>query len=77
MPIKEYEAFVDAKRDEFLKILRSNHKFIEYDGDVISFKDWIIKECFGPCCSAFEEQIMAENLAEVFRDFMDKESGGK
>lgn len=74
MSIFTFESLVSMNRNAFRNILVNNLKEVCYEGEIIDFKEWIIRECFGACGSEFEEQTMAENLKEEFELFL-KEIG--
>lgn len=81
MELKKFESIVNDNRKAFRYILENNLKEVyfretdEADIEKISFKEWIIRECFGNCTSEFEEQTMMENLKEEFESFILNETG--
>lgn len=71
MPVNTFECLLSIKKSSFRYILE--HNLIEgvYVGsEHMTFKEWIIQECFGICFSEFEEQTMVEVLRDEFEDFI-------
>lgn len=75
MEVKTFASLIVVWRNAFRHILENGLKEVYFEDERISFKEWIVKECFGHCCSAFEEQTVVENLKEEFGLYLDQLKG--
>lgn len=75
MEVKTFADLLIMWRNAFRYILENDLKEVYFGDERVSFEEWIVKECFGHCCSAFEERTVVENLKEEFGLYLDKLKG--
>ena len=74
MEVKTFASLIRMWRYAFRRILENDLK-VYFEDERVSIEEWIVKECFGHCCSAFEEQTVVENLKEEFGLYLDELKG--
>ena len=75
MEVMAFESALKFDRCAFRHILEYGLNEIYFRNsngeiEILNFKEWIIRECFGKCTSEFEEQTVMEILKEEFEDFL-------
>lgn len=53
MEVKTFASLMPVWRNAFRHILENDLEQVYFNNEKVSLKEWIIKECFGHCCSAF------------------------